>query len=310
MDIQFIGESSLAIAQYVTGYVTKAEKSNMQEVWEEVSSHQTIYSKLWSFGVRCLRSRECGLYEASDLLLGDHLCGKSLTVKWVDVSQSHNRKRRLKDHSKLTEMRECNPNSTDIFEANLIDTFYPERPDNMEDVCLYDFVADYVRTGVDKDGNTTYRRLTKSVLPNHKLYNPNKEDEKESYYYSLLLLLSLFAMRVTWSKRERVPKMHSSGTWNTTMLSTHTLRNSGECYLPERMCRKSTRPGKQLCSVPMPDPSEEDDGPQVAGEATSAMHDVANLQENDDSAPCIDDLVSSFNSLYPGTFYCKTRTLQ
>ena len=101
MDIQFIGESLLAIAQYVTGYVTKAEKSNMQEV----SSHQTIYSKLWSFGVRCLRSRECGLYEASDLLLGDHLCGKSLTVKWVDVSQSHNRKRRLKDHSKLTEMR-------------------------------------------------------------------------------------------------------------------------------------------------------------------------------------------------------------
>ena len=61
MDIQFIGESSLAVAQYVTGYVTKAEKSNMQEIWQEVSSHQTVYSKLWSFGVRCLRSRECGL---------------------------------------------------------------------------------------------------------------------------------------------------------------------------------------------------------------------------------------------------------
>ena len=77
MDIQFIAESTLAIAQYVTGYVTKAEKSNMQDLWQEVSSHQSIYSKLWSFGVRSLRSRECGLYEASDLLLGDHLCGKS-----------------------------------------------------------------------------------------------------------------------------------------------------------------------------------------------------------------------------------------
>ena len=31
MDFQYIGESSLAIAQYVTGYVTKAEKSNMQD---------------------------------------------------------------------------------------------------------------------------------------------------------------------------------------------------------------------------------------------------------------------------------------
>ena len=77
MDIQFIGESTLAIAQYVTGYVTKAEKSNLQDLWHEVSSHQSIYSKLWSFGVRSLRSREYGLYEASDILLGDHLCGKS-----------------------------------------------------------------------------------------------------------------------------------------------------------------------------------------------------------------------------------------
>ena len=31
MDIQFIAESTLAIAQYVTGYVTKAEKSNREE---------------------------------------------------------------------------------------------------------------------------------------------------------------------------------------------------------------------------------------------------------------------------------------
>ena len=42
VDIQFVRGSSLAIAQYVAGYVTKAEKSNMQEVWQEVSSHQTV----------------------------------------------------------------------------------------------------------------------------------------------------------------------------------------------------------------------------------------------------------------------------
>ena len=54
MDLQYIGESSLAIAQYVTGCVTNAERSNMQDVWQEVSSHQSVYSKLWSFGVRSL----------------------------------------------------------------------------------------------------------------------------------------------------------------------------------------------------------------------------------------------------------------
>ena len=36
----FIGESSFAVARYVTGYVTKPEKSNdvMQVVWPEVSA--------------------------------------------------------------------------------------------------------------------------------------------------------------------------------------------------------------------------------------------------------------------------------
>ena len=66
MDIQFTAESSLTLVHYVTGYVTKAEKSCMQEVWQEVNSNSSIYSKLRSFGVRSLRSRECGLYEASE----------------------------------------------------------------------------------------------------------------------------------------------------------------------------------------------------------------------------------------------------
>ena len=29
-------------------------------------------------------SRECGLYKASDLLLGDHVCEKSDAVNWID----------------------------------------------------------------------------------------------------------------------------------------------------------------------------------------------------------------------------------
>ena len=44
--------------------------------------------------------------------------------------------------------------------------------------------------------------------------------------------------------------------------------------------------------APMP---EKDEGPQVAGEATCAMHDVANLQENGEGGPSLDDLVSLLN---------------
>jgi len=47
------------------------------------------FSRLFSFGVCFLHSRECGMYEASDILLGDHLLGKSDTVQWVPVDQPH-----------------------------------------------------------------------------------------------------------------------------------------------------------------------------------------------------------------------------
>ena len=47
MDIQYVGESTQAIAQYVTGYMTKAEGSNMQDLWQEVS-HNSLYRNNFS----------------------------------------------------------------------------------------------------------------------------------------------------------------------------------------------------------------------------------------------------------------------
>ena len=168
IDIQFVAEASLALAHYVSGYVTKAERSNMQEIWQEVSDNKSIYSRLWSFGIRSLRFRECGLYEPSDLLLGDHLTEKSDTVKWVDVSMPHKRSRRLKNHKVLQELAKNNPHSQNIFQDNVLDTFYPQRPASLEKVCLYDFVANYEFQGIDTAGQRVYRKLGKPKLPNQK----------------------------------------------------------------------------------------------------------------------------------------------
>ena len=297
MDIQFIAESTLAIAQYVTGYVTKAEKSNMQDLWQEVSSHQSIYCKLWSFGVRSLRSRECGLYEASDLLLGDHLCGKSQTIKWVDVSQPHNRKRRLRDHSKLVEIQQRNPNSTNIFEENLVDTFYPERPDEMEDVCLYDFVANYVKCGIDKDGKTKYRKLSKSTLPNHKLFNPKKEDKKESYFYSLLLLFVPFRNEDELTEEgESAEDAFNRHMEHNDALNIHCDKLQTMLKANENVQKINEARQVEQQQVPVSEPVEGDEGPQVAGEASSAMHDVADLQHSDNSGPSLDELASLLNA--------------
>ena len=73
MDLQYISETSLAFTEYVSGYVTKAEKSNVQDIWNDISNSDSVYKRLSKFGMRSMRSREVGLYEASDILLGDHL---------------------------------------------------------------------------------------------------------------------------------------------------------------------------------------------------------------------------------------------
>ena len=81
IDVQYVADASLALAHYVTGYITKAENSHMQELWDDISEQESLYRKLWSFGIRSLRSREYGPYEAADILLGGHLYEKSDTVQ-------------------------------------------------------------------------------------------------------------------------------------------------------------------------------------------------------------------------------------
>ena len=188
MDIQYIAESTMALAHYVSGYVTKAERSHIQDIWQEVSDNKSLYSRLWSFGVRCLRTRECGFYEASDMLLGDHLCDKSCTVEWLDVSMPHARRRRLKNHKQLKELEELDPGSEDVFMDNLVGNHYPDRPQNLEVVCLHDFVANYTASGKDKSGHKTYRKLQKPRLVNHYVFDPQKNEDREKYYYPLGIL--------------------------------------------------------------------------------------------------------------------------
>ena len=126
------------------------------------------------------------------MLLGDHLTEKSHTVKWVDVSLPHKRCHRLKDHKVLQDMAKRDPNDRAIFENNVVDTFYPQRPAALEDVCLYDFIAQYEFTGVDNQGQRVYRKLGKPKLPNHKIFDLENENQREDYYYSLVLLFSPF----------------------------------------------------------------------------------------------------------------------
>ena len=273
IDIQFVAESSLALAHYVSGYVTKAEKSSMQEIWNEVSENKSVYSRLWSFGVRSLRSRECGLYEASDLLLGDHLTEKSDTVKWIDVSMPHKRKRRLKDHNQLEQLARRDPDADDIYEDSLLETHYPQRPDRLEDVCLYDFVAKYDWQTKDKNGERKYSLLNKPRLPNHRLYDPQKENERGDYFYSLILLFVPF--------RDESSLLLDNETAEAAFNRLMTVDSSAYHDKLQKMLEAQSRI-KDINEARQADGEEQrlstdDNDPQLMGEAKNAMHDLVDM---------------------------------
>ena len=90
-----------------------------------------------------LKSRECGMHEAADHLSGDHLYEKSVTIQWVDVRMPHKRQRRVKIHAQLLKMESEDPENENIFTHNFLSTYYPQRPGDLEDICLHDFVANY-----------------------------------------------------------------------------------------------------------------------------------------------------------------------
>ena len=289
IDIQFVAKSSLALAHYVSGYVTKAERSNLQDIWQDVSENKSIYSRLWSFGISSLRFRECGLYEAADLLLGDHLTEKSCTVQWVDVAMPQKRSHRLKSHRDLQQIAEHNPDSEQIFEESLVDSHYPSRPERLREMCLYDFVACIDWTSRDKEGGRKYRRLNKPRLPNHKLFNLEKEEQKEDCYYSVILLFVPFMdegdlLLPNESAEDAFHRLtNGSGLIHHERLQTMLAAESHIKKINEARHKAST---------------DEGDGPQFTGEAKSAMDDALGMSVNPPDKLDLDTRVALIKSVF------------
>lgn len=101
------------------------------------------------------------------------------------------RARKVKSKAVLEKMQ---GNSEDIFYPNWVDVHYPERPEEIENICLYDFLSNFdIVDNKPKDTivhfqyKEKYLRKRKTpYLINH--YNYNVNTMPENYYHSLLLL--------------------------------------------------------------------------------------------------------------------------
>jgi len=192
--------SSWSLAKYVTSYITKAEKVELEELWEELT-HMSLSARLWSIGLKALTHRQCGAYEGADRLLGTHLYGKSESIRFVNTNLPQNRNRILKSFKEFEEIKKNDPTSENIYTNSYIDTYYPNRPDSMKQTNLYDFMKFYDRLPASnkppkhflelENGLGMLRKKDKPYVINHIQHNPKKsQEEKEKYFHSLLMLFS------------------------------------------------------------------------------------------------------------------------
>ena len=176
---------------YITKYTTKAERSHSTTAFSDLTSNKSLASKLRNIALRSLSNRECGALEAADTLLGIPLYGTdpSTVFRWVDINMI--RSRRVKENHIIQGLpSDCE----DILYPSLIDTYYPNRPAELESTNLYTFMSWYDVLNKQPSKAATYypllgrylKKRNQRYLLNHYKYNPEQEPEK--YFYSILLL--------------------------------------------------------------------------------------------------------------------------
>ena len=194
-------------------------------------------------------------------------------------------------------MLDAEPDSVDIFENNFIDDFYPKRPDELEDVCLYDFVRWYVHSETDCHGNRKYRKLNKPRLPNHKIYDPSKEDQQEDYYYCLLLLF------VPFRNEGDLLGVHSSAELAFNHYISSSSSMGGHHEKLTKMLKAQSKiheinehraATEEICSKK--DDPDESEGMQLAGKAQAAMNDVRDMDIGEADGFDLKERIQKLNS--------------
>jgi len=195
MDIQFIGEKSSLLTWYITKYINKAGKCELSDsvLNIENNKNKSLASRLWNMGLRFMNNRECGALEAADTLLSIPLYGtdRNTTIKWLDVNQI--RRKRIKN---CKEIEALDPESIDIFYPSLVDDLYPHRPNELENISLYEFAQWYDISKIKPknkyveyykiDNGKYLKRRQRGYLIDH--YKVNVNTQPENYFFSLLLM--------------------------------------------------------------------------------------------------------------------------
>ena len=213
VDIQFIGEESESLVEYISKYATKAPRSAISDFELDAIqvNSKSNFGKLFQLASKLMKDRELGAMEARNFLLSEKPVQTDASFMFINTVYASKRKSVLKSKKDLDSLPD---DSKDIYYGDLIGTWYPKRPPydksngnlNLKEMSLFEFAKTYERVGnaaaaqmKDKskllrlDGNAGFmkRRSCDPKKDTLVVYGPSHLDpikDSEAYYFAFLLL--------------------------------------------------------------------------------------------------------------------------
>ena len=141
-DIQFIGEKSEQLIHYICKYANKAPKSAITDIQACQVSGKSVCSSLYGLARKRLQQREMGPMEARNFICNQNPFLTDAQFQFVNARYPKYRKRMLKSK---TDLKKLDDQSTDLYHGSLIDSWYLNRPKNLEGMSLQEFCKTYKR---------------------------------------------------------------------------------------------------------------------------------------------------------------------
>ena len=213
VDIQFIGEESESLVEYISKYATKAPRSAISDFELDAIevNNKSNFGKLFQLASKLMKDRELGAMEARNFLLSEKPVQTDTSFMFINTVYASKRKSVLKSKKDLESLPD---DSKDIYYGDLIGTWYPKRPPydksngnlNLKEMSLFEFAKTYERVGnaaaaqiKDKskllrlDGNAGFMKRRSNDPKKNTLvvYGPSHLDpikDSEAYYFAFLLL--------------------------------------------------------------------------------------------------------------------------